>query len=134
MDRRMFRYKRQENAAKQAPKDEGMTVQAAISAVQARASAWQPVGLYDLEKVNEKPTEECFKEALKHTVLQCHKVRVDVDDMRRCLAQGNPIICGLMLTDPLLPSRPGRLHSNSRRKRPKSGATWHACFADRGVQ
>lgn len=107
MDRRMFRYQRQEDAAKQAPKDEGMTVQAAISAVQSKGVCLAASWPYDLEKVNEKPTEECFKEALKHTVLQCHKVRVDVDDMRRCLAQGNPIVCGLMLTDRFFRPGPG---------------------------
>ncbi|CAK9020211.1 unnamed protein product [Durusdinium trenchii] len=92
--------------SKRAPKDEGMTIQAAISAMQVSGACLAESWPYDLDKVNEKPGEECFKEAQRYRVLAAERVPMDLDAMRQCLARGNPIIFGLMLTDSFF--RPGR--------------------------
>ena len=82
-----------------APKDDGMSVSAAITAVQTAGSCLEPTWPYDLANVNEKPTDECFKEAKKFRVAEARRLYVDLDMMRECLAEGNPIVFGLMLTD-----------------------------------
>ena len=81
---------------KKKPKDEGMTVSGAISAMQMSGACLEPSWPYDLEKVNERPSEECFKEARKYRVTEAQRVPVDVDAMRQALAEGHPIVFGLM--------------------------------------
>lgn len=49
---------------KQKPKDEGMTLQAAIEAVQLKGAALQSSWPYDLQNVNARPPEEAFQEAM----------------------------------------------------------------------
>lgn len=85
-------------AAKVAPKDEGMSITSAISAMQVSGACLAASWPYDLGMVNARPTDECFKEAQKYRVVQAQKVPMDLDAMRGCLAEGNPIIFGLMLT------------------------------------
>lgn len=94
-------------AAKVAPKDEGMSIGAAITAMQVSGACLASSWPYDLDKVNERPTDECFKEARKYRVVQSQKVPHDLDAMRECSAEGNPIIFGLVLTDRFFCPGPG---------------------------
>ena len=82
-----------------APKDEGMSVSGAISAMQSKGACLAESWPYDLDKVNEKPPEECFKEAQRYKVSDAQRVPVDLDMMRQCLAEGHPIVFGLQLTE-----------------------------------
>eukprot|EP00438_Fugacium_kawagutii_P000572 Skav211986 [mRNA] locus=scaffold2069:51911:52765:+ [translate_table: standard] len=67
----------------------------------------EPSWPYDLQKINEKPSDECFKEATNYRVLDSRRVPVDIDMMRRCLAEGHPIVFGLMLTEKFFRPGPG---------------------------
>ena len=83
---------------KAAPKDQGMTLQGAISAMQLKGACLAASWPYELDKLNSKPSDECFKEARKYRVAEAKKVPVNIDSMRQCLAEGHPIVFGLMLT------------------------------------
>ena len=110
-----------------APKDEGMSLSGALSAMQMSGACLAPSWPYDLGKLNEKPTDECFKEASQYKVCGVEKVPVDIDMMRRCLAEGNPIIFGLMLTDKFF--RPGPSAYITTPGRNDKRAAQHGCHA-----
>ena len=110
-----------------APKDEGMSLSGALSAMQMSGACLAPSWPYDLGKLNEKPTDECFKEASQYKVCGVEKVPVDMDMMRRCLAEGNPIIFGLMLTDKFF--RPGPSAYITTPGRNDKRAAQHGCHA-----
>ncbi|KAL1525176.1 hypothetical protein AB1Y20_020046 [Prymnesium parvum] len=92
------------------PKDEGMTLSGAIEAMQLKGAPLERTYPFDLTLVNAKPTEEAFVEARKFKVSASRSVNVDLDEMRRCLAEGHPIIFGLKLTKAFFnPPRSGRM-------------------------
>ena len=76
---------RKKGVEKRAPKDEGMSLSAGIAAMQVSGACLETSWPYDLTKVNERPTEECFTEARKYRVTETKRVPVDVDAMRQCL-------------------------------------------------
>jgi len=80
------------------PKDTGMTIGGAISAMQLKGSCHAELWPFDLGVVNERPNEECFNEAIQYKVTDAKKIPVDLDAMRGCLAEGYPIVFGLKLT------------------------------------
>ena len=145
------------------PKDEGMTISGAISAMQISGSCLAPSWPYDLEKLNERPPEECFKEAQRYRVTEACRVPVDVDMMRSVLAEGHPIVFGLLRLaskkyhyipniypivleedvlkqlfgkahGEILPSGARRLHFDTFQDRSESGPTWLPRHVDGGLQ
>lgn len=80
------------------PKDEGMSLGGGIEAVQTKGAALQSSWPFDLTKVNARPTEEAFDEAMRYKVGDAMVVPLDLDRMRQCLSDGYPIVFGLKLT------------------------------------
>lgn len=80
------------------PKDEGMSLSSAIDAVQLKGASLQSSWPFDLRKVNERPTEAAFDEALRYKVGDAMHIPLKLDKMRNCLSDGYPIIFGLKLT------------------------------------
>lgn len=87
--------------------DEGITIGGAITAMQTHGACMESEWPYDLKGVNKKPTEECFEKARRHKVLEASRIPVDLDSMRRCLAEGHPIVFGLKLTQRFFRPRQG---------------------------
>ncbi|KAL1495926.1 hypothetical protein AB1Y20_014568 [Prymnesium parvum] len=80
------------------PKDEGMTLSGAIEAMELKGAPLASTYPFDLARVNDKPPEEAFVQARNYKVSGSRSVNVDLEEMRRCLAEGHPIIFGLKLT------------------------------------
>jgi len=49
---------------------------------------------YDVNKFKNKPTDECYKEALEHQVISYHAVNQTIDQLKGCLAEGYPFVFG----------------------------------------
>ncbi|CAJ1337231.1 unnamed protein product [Effrenium voratum] len=81
-----------------APKDEGMSLGGAISALQLKGACMESNWPFALDRVNEKPSDSCFSEAMRYKISESRKVPVDLETMRKCLAEGHPIVFGLKLT------------------------------------
>lgn len=79
-------------------KDEGMTLGGAVDAMTMKGACRQEFWPFDLDVVNEKPPKDAFKDAMNYKVVESRKVPVDVDEMKKALADGFPIITGLKLT------------------------------------
>ncbi|CAE7332450.1 unnamed protein product [Symbiodinium natans] len=89
------------------PKDEGMTLGGAISALEVKGACLETRFL-SASQVNDKPHDFCFNEAVRFKVAESREVPVDLDAMRQCLAEGHPIVFGLKLTSQFFkPSRGG---------------------------
>ena len=75
--------------------DAGMTVDGAVKALQAKGACLEADWDFDISKVNEKPPEACFKQAMRYKTRDALKVALDLEAMKTCLADGFPIILGL---------------------------------------
>jgi len=62
---------------------------------------------FDLDKVNHKPEQACFDQALRYKIASSQKVPVDLDCMREALSSGHPIVFGLKLTAQFFRPLPG---------------------------
>jgi len=80
------------------PKDEGMSISGAISVLQLKGACLESSWPFDLETVNQKPSDECFDQAMDFKISDSMRVPVDLDSMKACLAEGYPIVFGLKLT------------------------------------
>lgn len=90
-----------------APKDEGMSLGGAISALELKGACLERNWPFDIDKVNNKPADSCFGEALRYKIADSQKIPVDLSSMRRCLAEGHPIVFGLKLTAQFFKPAPG---------------------------
>mmetsp|Transcript_49727 Transcript_49727/g.116923 ORF Transcript_49727/g.116923 Transcript_49727/m.116923 type:complete len:413 (+) Transcript_49727:55-1293(+) len=92
---------------KMAPQDEGMTLGGAITALEMKGACLERNWPFDLDKVNHKPEQSCFDQALRHKIASSRKVPVDLDFMREALCSGHPIVFGLKLTAQFFRPLPG---------------------------
>lgn len=90
-----------------APKDEGMSLGGAISALELKGACLERNWPFDIDKVNNKPADSCFGEALRYKIADSQKIPVDLSSMRCCLAEGHPIVFGLKLTAQFFKPAPG---------------------------
>ncbi|CAK9005228.1 unnamed protein product [Durusdinium trenchii] len=90
-----------------APKDEGMSLGGAISALELKGACMEKNWPFNIDRVNHKPNDPCFTEAVRYKIAESKKVPVDLSSMRRCLAEGNPIVFGLKLTAQFFKPAPG---------------------------
>ena len=47
--------------------------------------------------MKERPKEECFHEALRHTVTSAHHINEDLPSIQSCLASGLPIVVAIQI-------------------------------------
>uniref|UniRef100_A0A7S4K9S0 EF-hand domain-containing protein n=1 Tax=Guillardia theta TaxID=55529 RepID=A0A7S4K9S0_GUITH len=82
--------------------DGGMTVDGAIKALQSKGACLEKNWDFDEGKVNHKPHDHCFEEALRYKIRDAMKVPLDLQTMKTCLSDGFPIVFGLRLTESFL--------------------------------
>ncbi|CAK9024697.1 unnamed protein product [Durusdinium trenchii] len=90
-----------------APKDEGMSLGGAISALELKGACLERNWPFNISRVNERPPETCFNEAVRYKIAESRKVEVRLASMRQCLAEGHPIVFGLKLTAQFFKPAPG---------------------------
>ena len=71
-----------------APKDEGMSLGGAISALELKGACMEKNWPFNISRVNDKPSDACFNEAVRYKIAESKKVDVDLASMRQCLAEG----------------------------------------------
>jgi C1A family cysteine protease len=52
---------------------------------------------YILEKFDDKPNDDCYKYASKHTITQVENINNDIFQMKNNLANGNPFVVGIAI-------------------------------------
>eukprot|EP00931_Biecheleriopsis_adriatica_P027223 TRINITY_DN16406_c0_g1_i4.p1 TRINITY_DN16406_c0_g1~~TRINITY_DN16406_c0_g1_i4.p1 ORF type:complete len:386 (+),score=70.81 TRINITY_DN16406_c0_g1_i4:48-1205(+) len=90
-----------------APKDEGMTLGGAVSALELKGACLEHNWPFENHRVNQKPPDHCFEEAMRYKISESREIPCDIGSMRQCLAEGHPIIFGLKLTARFFRPSPG---------------------------
>jgi C1A family cysteine protease len=73
--------------------DAGAQIRDGIKSVAKQGVCSEKKWPYIISKFAVKPTAACYKEALKHRVVEYHRLST-LDDMRACLAEGYPFVFG----------------------------------------
>lgn len=77
--------------------DSGCSMTNAIEALEEYGTCLESVWPYDITSVNKRPNAQAFSKGLKHKINQALHVKVDLNEMKSCLAQGFPFAFGLRL-------------------------------------
>lgn len=77
--------------------DGGLMIRDAIKAVVKYGECLESEWPYDESKFAVKPNKGCYSHALTHKVLVYKRISSSIQDMRQCLADGNPIVFGATL-------------------------------------
>lgn len=68
-----------------------------IEALEEFGTCLESVWPYDISQVNAKPSDEAYQSAKSHIITQALQVKIDLNEMKSCLAQGFPFAFGLKL-------------------------------------
>lgn len=79
-------------------KDEGTSIPGAIDAMKLKGTCTEDIWPFNLDKVNARPSDQAFSTASNFKVTEACSVPVNLEDMKKVLADGYPIITGLKLT------------------------------------
>ena len=77
--------------------DIGSSITSTIEILQKKGVCLEDMWGYDKKEVNTKPPKNCYEQAKRYTIVEALKVKVDLTEMKSCLAQGFPIIFNLHL-------------------------------------
>lgn len=77
--------------------DSGCSMTNAIEALEEFGTCLESVCPYDISRVNERPSDEAFEKGSQHKIKQALQVKIDLNEMKSCLAQGFPFAFGLRL-------------------------------------
>jgi hypothetical protein len=69
----------------------------AIEALEESGTCLESIWPYDITNVNTRPNGEAFSEGAKHKIQEALQIKLDLDEMKSCLAQGFPFGFGLRL-------------------------------------
>ena len=77
--------------------DSGCSMTSAIEALEEFGTCLEVIWPYNISKVNARPSDRAFQEAKNHTITEALQIRIDLNEMKSCLAQGFPFAFGLRL-------------------------------------
>ncbi|CAF3721088.1 unnamed protein product [Adineta steineri] len=77
--------------------DSGCSMTSAIEALEEFGTCVESIWPYDVSRVNTRPNNQAYQEAKPHTISEALQVKVDLYEMKSCLAQGFPFVFGLRL-------------------------------------
>jgi C1A family cysteine protease len=72
----------------------GTSIRDAIKAVSQKGDCPESLWPYIEKKVATRPSEKCFKSALKYKAVKYWRIHRSLDDMKSCLASGYPFVFG----------------------------------------
>lgn len=77
--------------------DQGSHIETVIESVQKYGACSEELWPFDLEKVNDKPSDEAYEEGSQFVIEHVSYVDTKLDAWKQCLADGYPIVFGLKL-------------------------------------
>jgi len=99
MPSRLFVYYNERDIEGTVNEDTGAELRDGVKSVNQLGVCPESMWIYDPNKLTSKPTSDCYTEALKHQVLSYAAVKQDLNSLKGCLAEGNPIIFGMQIFD-----------------------------------
>jgi len=77
--------------------DSGCSMTDAIEALEEFGTCLESIWPYDISRVNTRPDDQAYAQAVNHKINEAFQVNIDLDEMKSCLAQGYPFAFGLKL-------------------------------------
>ncbi len=74
--------------------DSGAMIRDGIKSVSKQGACPEDMWPYNIGKFRDKPTDNCYKEAAKHTAVQYQRVSRTLNQMKGCLSSGFPFVFG----------------------------------------
>lgn len=74
--------------------DSGAMIRDGIKSVSKQGACQENMWPYNIGKFRDKPTDNCYKEAAKHTAVQYQRVSRTLNQMKGCLTSGYPFVFG----------------------------------------
>jgi C1A family cysteine protease len=90
---RLFVYYNERVMEHTVQSDAGAQIRDGIKSVSKQGVCSEVKWPYIISKFAVKPTAACYREALKHRIVEYHRLGT-VDEMRACLAEGHPFVFG----------------------------------------
>jgi len=76
----------------------------AIESLEELGTCLESVWPYDISKYNKRPTDEAYRQAKQHPITDALRIKINLHDMKSCLAQGFPFAFGLILFQSFTPT------------------------------
>lgn len=77
--------------------DTGSSIKCAIEALEESGVCLESIWPFDLENVNECPSDEAYEVAENNKIVDALRINIKLDEMKLCLAQGYPFVFGVKL-------------------------------------
>lgn len=77
--------------------DSGCTITSAIEALEESGTCLESLWPYKVKRVNKRPSDEAYTIAEGHQIYDALQIKIDLFEMKSCLAQGFPFVFGLEL-------------------------------------
>jgi C1A family cysteine protease len=91
---RLFIYYNERVMINTVDSDSGAMIRDGIKSVNKQGSCPESMWPYKIEKFIDKPTKECYKEALNHKAVSYQRLIPTLNQLRGCLASGYPFVFG----------------------------------------
>lgn len=96
---RLFVYYNERLIESDVEYDAGATIRDTVKSVVRYGACPESEWGYDITKFADKPTQQCYTDAVKYEALQYRRLPLSSIAMKQCLANGNPFIFGFSVYD-----------------------------------
>lgn len=96
---RLFIYWNERDVEGAANEDHGAALSDGVKVLRQDGACSEDTWKYDKRLLFKQPHDQAYDEAAGHTIDEAHRVKIDVHDMRHCLAEGYPFVFGLQVYD-----------------------------------
>jgi len=97
MGSRLFLYYNERVIENDVDQDGGAQLSDGILSLEQSGVCSETSWPYDISKFENKPSPECYEEALKHKALSVCNVHQNINTMKNSLVQGHPFVVGIQL-------------------------------------
>lgn len=125
---RLFIYYNARLIEGNAQEDTGTTIRSGIKSLVRWGYCSEEVCQYITKNFNKKPSRIAYKEAKRHIITSYHKI-LNLNEMLKCLAEGYPVIFGIMVYDGLMTEEVSKSGIINMPKPDESPAGGHAILA-----
>jgi C1A family cysteine protease len=94
MPSRLFIYYNEREMEHTVFSDSGARIRDGIKSVNKQGVCLETMWPYDIEKFTDKPSLDCYKDALNHQLLSYHRVQRNLNQMKGSISEGYPFVFG----------------------------------------
>jgi C1A family cysteine protease len=94
MPSRLFIYYNERSMEGTVDSDSGAQIRDGVKSVASQGDCPEDLWPYDINKFADKPSQNCYDNAVQHKAVQYQSVMRDLNQMKGCLASGYPFVFG----------------------------------------